>query len=270
MSSGANEQNVTGKWLKRALWVTWQKSFLPALCCRWTLRPSGRLQVTQDRARDLHKTLMLQGIPPHTALRFTTSCIWAQEPAPVLFPLMCTDRQTGKLGQSQLHKLQRGHKAALGAGDSSWDRDVDPHWRLSHTLVVLAQSSSQGALLPLEGHSKAKFWVPFLCPSSPWESITVQLKNTWQSRAQPHALPFPMGQRSLFKRNYSSAMTGKTHGVWAMPSQWWICNLFRLPAILALCATIPVGTRVPRSCNPLLKNREWRINQFVICFSKKG
>lgn len=53
-----------------------------------------------------------------------------------------TDRQTR--GQSQLHKLQRGHKAAVGAGDSSWDGDVDPHRRLSHPLVVLAQSSSQG------------------------------------------------------------------------------------------------------------------------------
>lgn len=141
-------------------------------------------------------------------------------------PLMCTDRQTDTQGQSQLHKLQSGHKAALGAGDSSWDRDVDPHWRLSHTLVVLAQISSQGALLPWEGHSEAKFWVPFLCPSSPWQSITVQLKSTWRSRALLHVLPFPLGQSSLFKRNYGSAMTGKAHGVWAIPSQWWFWSSF--------------------------------------------
>lgn len=60
VSSGANEQDVTGKWLKRGLWVTWWKSSLPVLCCRWKPRPSGRLQVTQDRARDSHKALMLE------------------------------------------------------------------------------------------------------------------------------------------------------------------------------------------------------------------
>lgn len=53
------------------------------------------------------------------------------------------------------------------------------------------------ALLPLEGHSEAKVWVLLLCPSSPRESITVQLNNTWRSRVQP---PFPLGQSSLFKR----------------------------------------------------------------------
>lgn len=125
VSSGANEQDVTGKWLKRGLWVTWWKSSLPVLCCRWKPRPSGRLQVTQDRARDSHKALMLEA----------SACSCPLSP-------VCAQRQTR--GQSQLHKLQRGHKAAVGAGDSSWDGDVDPHRRLSHPLVVLAQSSSQG------------------------------------------------------------------------------------------------------------------------------
>lgn len=90
---------------------------------------------------------------------------------------------------------------------------MDSHWRLSHTLVVLAQSSSRGALLPLEGHSEVKFWVPFLSPSSPRESVTVQLNDTWWSRAQPHVLSFPLEQSSLFKKNYGSAVTGKAHDV---------------------------------------------------------
>lgn len=45
--------------------------------------------------------------------------------------------------------------------------------------------------------------------------------------------------------------------------------LFKLSAVLDLCAPIPFGPRVPSSCNPLLKNREQRTNQFVICFKKK-
>lgn len=217
VSYGANEQDVAGKWLKRGLGVTWWKSSLPVLCCRWKLRPSGRLQVTQDGGSNLHKTL-LQCSPP------------APEHKSLLLPSLPyvhrqTDRQAGTLAQSQLHKLQRGHKAALEQETAAGTEK----WTLTEGSAMLWLSWPRAAAKGLFCHWRVtvKFWVPFLCPSSPQESVTEQLNNTWWSRVQPHVLPFPSRQSSLFKRNYGSAMTGKAHGVWAIPSQWWFCSSFQ-------------------------------------------
>lgn len=176
-----------------------------------------------DRARDLHKTLMLWGITPHTASVFTT-WIWAQG---LLLPSVPyehtqTDRHTGSVTAPQ---------ASEGPQSSSRNRrqQLGQRWLKAqpYSGCLGPKQQPRGSLPLLEGHSGGKFGVPFLCPSSPLESITVQLNNTWWSRVQPHVLPFPLGQSSHFKRNYGSAVTGKAHSVWAIPSQWWFCSSFQ-------------------------------------------
>lgn len=226
------------------------KELLPELCCRWKLRPSGRLHITQGRARDLHKSLILQWHPFSGLWYSSPPAAWGPEAALALSPLLAqTDRHRHTEGRSQLHMLQRSQKAALGAGDRSWDREVEPHQRFSDTLVALARSSSRGALVPSKGHREAKVSVPFLHPSSPHlqrGSTTVQLKSTWGSRAQSYVLSFPLGQSSLFKRKYGSTMTGKARGVWVTPGQWWFCSSFHAfwlyvpPSLLGWEFQVPV------------------------------
>lgn len=87
-------------------------------------------------------------------------------------PLMSTDRHTQTdrhTGSARAPQASEGPQSSSRNSRQQLGQRCGLSLKAQDTLVVLAQSNSQGALLPLlEGHGEGKFWVPFLCPSSPF------------------------------------------------------------------------------------------------------